>query len=54
MKKFILAVLAMLPMLALAAGSSLHLDEANNDLTDKASLKRGFEAYINNCLACQE
>ncbi|UUO24057.1 cytochrome c1 [Colwellia sp. M166] len=54
MKKFILAVLAMLPMLALAAGSSLHLDEANNDLTDKASLKRGFEAYINNCLACHE
>jgi ubiquinol-cytochrome c reductase cytochrome c1 subunit len=54
MKKFILAVLAVLPMLALAAGPSLHLDEANNDLRDKASLKRGFEAYINNCLACHE
>jgi len=54
MKKFILAVLAALPMLALAAGPSLHLDEANNDLRDKASLTRGFEAYINNCLACHE
>ncbi|MFT5813348.1 MAG: ubiquinol-cytochrome c reductase cytochrome c1 subunit [Psychroserpens sp.] len=54
MKKFILAVLAVLPMLAIAAGPSLQLDEANNDLRDKASLKRGFEAYINNCLACHE
>ncbi len=54
MKKLILAVLAVLPMLAVAAGPSLQLDEANNDLSDKASLKRGFEAYINNCLACHE
>ena len=54
MKKFIVAVLAMLPMLVIAAGPSLELDKANNDLTDKASLKRGFEAYINNCLACHE
>ena len=54
MKKFILAILAVLPMLAVASGPSLHLDEANNDLRDKASLKRGFEAYINNCLACHE
>jgi len=54
MKKFILAILAVLPMLAVASGPSLQLDEANNDLRDKASLKRGFEAYINNCLACHE
>jgi ubiquinol-cytochrome c reductase cytochrome c1 subunit len=54
MKKLILAVLAVLPMLAVAAGPSLNLDKANNDLSDKASLKRGFEAYINNCLACHE
>ncbi|WP_085298447.1 cytochrome c1 [Cognaticolwellia mytili] len=54
MKKLILAVLAVLPMLAVASGPSLHLDKANNDLSDKASLKRGFEAYINNCLACHE
>ncbi len=54
MKKIILAVLAVLPMLAIAAGPSMDLDKANNDLRDKASLKRGFEAYINNCLACHE
>ena len=50
MKKFILAILAVLPMLAVASGPSLHLDEANNDLRDKESLKRGFGAYVNNCL----
>ncbi len=54
MKKFILAILAALPMLAIAAGPSMPLDKANNDLSDKESLKRGFEAYINNCLACHE
>ena len=54
MKKFILAVLAALPMLALASGPSLNLDKANNDLSDKASLKRGFESYINYCLGCHQ
>lgn len=54
MKKFIIAVLAVLPMLAIAAGPSLDLDKANNDLSDKASLKRGFESYINYCLACHQ
>ena len=54
MKKFILAVLAIFPMLAIASGSGAHLDEANNDLTDKASLKRGFESYINYCLGCHQ
>jgi len=52
MKKFILALLAVVPMLALASGPSIHLDKANNDLTDKESLKRGFESYINYCLGC--
>ena len=54
MKKFIIALLAVVPMLAVAAGPKLDLDSANNDLSDKASLKRGFEAYINNCLGCHE
>jgi ubiquinol-cytochrome c reductase cytochrome c1 subunit len=54
MKKFILALLAVVPMLALASGPSLHLDKANNDLTDKESLKRGFESYINYCLGCHQ
>jgi len=54
MKKFILALLAVVPMLALAAGPSIPLDKANNDLTDKESLKRGFVSYINYCLGCHQ
>jgi len=54
MKKFILAIIACVPMLAIAAGPALDLDKANNDLTDKESLKRGFEAYLNYCLGCHQ
>lgn len=54
MKKLIVALLTCVPFIALAAGPALKLDKANNDLTDKASLKRGFEAYLNNCLGCHE
>ena len=52
MKKFILTLLALVPMLATAAGPALDLDSANNDLADKESLKRGFKTYINYCLGC--
>ncbi|WDE14388.1 cytochrome c1 [Thalassomonas haliotis] len=54
MKKFILVLLAALPGLALAAGPSIPLDKAGNDLTDKESLKRGFETYVNYCLGCHQ
>ena len=54
MKKFILALLALLPVLAVASGGGVHLDHAGNDLTDKESLKRGFESYINYCLGCHQ
>ncbi|RHW76694.1 cytochrome c1 [Colwellia sp. RSH04] len=54
MKKFILAVFALVPVLAFAAGPSLPLDSANNDLADKESLKRGFKTYINYCLGCHQ
>ena len=54
MKKLILALLALVPMLAIASGPSLHLDSADNDLTDKESLKRGFESYLNYCLGCHQ
>lgn len=54
MKKFILAILAALPLLAVAAGPSIPLDHAGNDLTDKESLKRGFKNYLNYCLACHK
>lgn len=52
MKKLIVTILACVPLLAFAAGPTLPLDKANNDLSDKESLKRGFEAYLQNCLGC--
>ncbi len=55
MKKFILVLLAALgPALAFAAGPAIDLDKAGNDLTDKESLKRGFNSYINYCLGCHQ
>ena len=46
MQKIIIALFTLIPSLVLASGPSLHLDEAGNDLSDKASLKRGFESYM--------
>jgi ubiquinol-cytochrome c reductase cytochrome c1 subunit len=58
MKKFIRAftfgIFALVPMLTLASSGGVHLDKAGNDLTDKDSLKRGFESYINYCLGCHQ
>ncbi len=57
MKKLIITLFASLilaPTLVLAAGAGVHLEKAGNDLTDKESLKRGFKAYIDNCLGCHE
>jgi ubiquinol-cytochrome c reductase cytochrome c1 subunit len=54
MKKLILALLTIVPMLAIASGPSLDLDKAGNDLSDKESLKRGFESYLNYCLGCHQ
>ncbi len=54
MKKFILVLLTLVPMLAMAAGPSIPLDAANNDLSDKESLKKGFKSYINYCLGCHQ
>ena len=54
MRKFIVAILAILPLFTFAAGPSLNLDSAENDLSDKESLKRGFRSYLTYCLACHE
>jgi ubiquinol-cytochrome c reductase cytochrome c1 subunit len=58
MNKFIRAftfgIFALVPMLTLAAGGGVPLDKAGNDLTDKESLKSGFESYINYCLGCHQ
>lgn len=52
MKKLMIALVAMLPMFAFAAGGNVHLDKANYDLADKASLQSGAKLYMNYCLAC--
>ncbi|OOF26683.1 cytochrome c1 [Salinivibrio sp. IB872] len=52
MKKWIVMLCALLPSLAMAAGGNVHLDDANNDLTDKASLQRGAKLFMNYCFGC--
>ena len=54
MKKLLITILALVPLMASAAGPSVALDKANNDLSDKESLKRGFESYLNYCLGCHQ
>ncbi|MFA0441189.1 cytochrome C [Vibrio sp. 10N.286.49.C2] len=52
MKKWIVVLFALLPSLAFAAGGNVHLDKANNDLTDQASLQNGAKLFMNYCFAC--
>jgi len=52
MKKLMIALVAFLPSLVFAAGASVHLDKANYDLTDKASLQNGAKLFMNYCSAC--
>lgn len=48
----ILALLLMVPGLALAATAKMPLDRAPVDLHDKASLQRGVQVFVNHCLNC--
>ena len=53
MKKQLLAVLLLVaPAFALASGAGVHLDKANIDPTDKASLQRGVRTFVNYCMGC--
>lgn len=53
MKRIIVCLsLALLPLTAFAAGGDVHLDEANNNLANTASLQRGAKYYVNYCLGC--
>jgi len=52
MKKLLIALVALLPNLVFAAGTAVHLDKANYDLTDKASLQNGAKLFMNYCSAC--
>jgi len=54
MKKLILGLFVLLPMFAMAAGPSVPLMKAGNDLTDNASLQRGAKLFMNYCLGCHQ
>ncbi len=50
--KIFLFLLAAVPVVAFAAGASVHLDRAPVNLTDKESLQRGARVFVNYCLNC--
>jgi ubiquinol-cytochrome c reductase cytochrome c1 subunit len=53
MKKLIIALLlGAAPLLAQAAGGGVHLDAADIDMNDKASLQRGARLFVNYCMGC--
>lgn len=54
MKKIIFVLSLLLPMSVMAAGGNVHLDEAEYDLTDKASLQKGAQLFMNYCLGCHQ
>ncbi len=53
MKKIITTLLmTLVPALGLAAGGGVHLDKADVDLHNKASLQNGARLFVNYCLSC--
>jgi ubiquinol-cytochrome c reductase cytochrome c1 subunit len=53
MRTKLLALLAAaIPLSSLAAGGGGHLEHANNDVTNTASLQRGAANFVNYCLGC--
>ncbi|MDH3354876.1 MAG: cytochrome c1 [Chromatiales bacterium] len=53
MRKLIIAsVMVLLPMLSQASGGGVHLEKANVDISDQASLQRGAKTFMNYCLSC--
>ncbi len=52
MKKLLIALVTLLPVFAMAAGSGVPLEKANIDLHDKASLERGLDLFQKHCSGC--
>lgn len=50
--KLLLLAAALAPLAAFAAGGGAHLDPANTDIANKASLQRGAANFVNYCLGC--
>lgn len=53
MKK-LLAILLFVPSIVFAAGGGYPSDHADIDLSDKASLQRGAQTFMNYCLGCHQ
>lgn len=51
-KLFLSLVLSVAPLAAFAAGGEVQLDHIETDLSDKASLQRGAQLYMNYCMGC--
>ena len=54
MRKLLVLLTLLTSINVLAAGGNVHLDKANYDLTDKASLQNGAKLYMNYCLGCHQ
>ena len=52
MRKLIIATLLLLAPAALLASETAHLEQANIDLRDQASLQRGAKYFVNYCMGC--
>jgi len=53
MRKLIIAsILLLTPLLATASSGGVHLESADIDLTDQASLQRGAKYFVNYCMGC--
>ena len=50
--KLLVLAAALAPVAAFAAGGEMHLDAANVDISNKASLQRGAANFVNYCLGC--
>jgi ubiquinol-cytochrome c reductase cytochrome c1 subunit len=50
--KLLVLAAALAPAAAFAAGGEVHLDHANVDIGNKASLQRGASNFVNYCLGC--
>jgi ubiquinol-cytochrome c reductase cytochrome c1 subunit len=51
-KLIVAAVLASAPVIGLAAGGGGHVEKANVDISNEASLQRGAKYFVNYCLGC--
>ena len=52
MKKLIIAFLGFLLPVAALASSEVHLDKADVDLNNKASMQHGAKIFVNYCMGC--